>query len=42
LPEGGNIDKISGIIRISRPTFQKAEKIVEAAEQNTEKYQPII
>ena len=32
-----------GFISISRPRLQKAERIVEAAEQkNTKKYQPII
>jgi hypothetical protein len=40
--EGGNaIDHIAGFVGISRPTLQKAEEIVTAAETNPEKYQEL-
>ena len=37
--KGESLEKIAGFVGVSRPTLQKIEAIVEAAEQEPEKYQ---
>ena len=40
--KGETLEKIAGFVGVSRPTLKKVEDIVTAAEQQPEKYQPIL